>query len=526
MQARLHPSQIDTLPQSVRRPAFDRRALRTGIVHLGLGAFARAHLAAVNDDALDAGAALDWGLHGVSLRHADVRGALVPQQGLYSLGLRDAAGVQTRIIGSVVSCAVAPEDPQAVVGAIAHDDTRVVGLTVTEKGYCHDPVTRALNFDHPDIAHDLAQAIEPRSAIGFCVRGLQVRRDHDGRPLTLLSLDNLPANGDTLRGLVLAFAERVDASLARWIERECTFPNSMVDRIVPRTTEADLANTAQALGVDDRAAVVAEPFLAWAVEDRFAAGRPDWSVGGAQFVERAEPFEKLKLRMLNGAHSAIAYLGVLAGWATVDAAMAQPALARFVDTLLRDEVAPTLRASLAGFDLDAYRAQLLLRFANPALAHRTLQIAMDGSQKLPQRWLGTVRDRLAAGAPIDRLALALAAWCMHLRGHDAAGRCFTLDDPLAAELAALHARAMSLPTPRERAAEFTRFAPVFGDLADEPRLVDALARALDGLQTRGVVAALERCAHACDSLTPTLSPGYGGEGAVPLPLPPGGRGLG
>jgi fructuronate reductase len=476
---RLHPSRLDALPPSVRRPAFDRRALRTGIVHLGLGAFARAHLAAVNDDALDAGAAAEWGIHGVSLRHADVRDALLPQQGLYSLGLRDAAGTQTRIVGSVVSCAVAPEDPQAVVSAIAHADTRIVSLTVTEKGYCHDPATRALNFAHPDIAHDLADALAPRSAIGLLVRGLQARR----HPLTLLSLDNLPANGDTLRGLVLAFAERVDAGLARWIERESTFPNSMVDRIVPRATAADLADAAEALGVEDRAAVVAEPFLAWAVEDRFAAGRPDWSVGGARFVDHAEPFEKLKLRMLNGAHSAIAYLGMLAGWATVDAAMAQPALVRFVDALLR--------AALAGFDLEAYRAQLLRRFANPALAHRTLQIAMDGSQKVPQRWLGTVRERLTAGAPIEHLALALAAWVMYLRGHDEAGRALPLDDPRCETLQALHARAMLTPTLRERAAEVTRFAPVFGDLADEPRLVEALARALESLHGAGVRATLE-----------------------------------
>jgi fructuronate reductase len=490
---RLHPSRLDALPAGVRRPAFDRRALRTGIVHLGLGAFARAHLAAVNDDALDAGAAAEWGIHGVSLRHADVRDALLPQQGLYSLGLRDAAGVRTRIVGSVVTCAVAPEDPQAVVGAIAHADTRIASLTVTEKGYCHDPATRALNLTHSDIAHDLADALTPRSAIGLLVRGLQARRAEGGRPLTLLSLDNLPANGDTLRGLVLALAQRIDAGLARWIELECTFPNSMVDRIVPRTTAADLAAAAEALGVEDHAAVVAEPFLAWAVEDRFAAGRPDWSAGGAQFVERAEPFEQLKLRMLNGAHSAIAYLGVQAGWATVDAAMAQPALARFIDALLRDEVAPTLAHELRGFDLDAYRVQLLQRFANPALAHRTLQIAMDGSQKIPPRWLGTVRERLAPGAPIERLALALAAWCAHLGGHDEAGRPHTIDDPLAAELSAWQARAMAAPTPRERAAAVTRFAPVFGNLADEQRLVAALAAALEALREIGVRGALERC---------------------------------
>ena len=355
---------LSALPAAVRRPAFDRAALAPSIVHLGLGAFARAHLAAVNDDAGDA----PWGIHGVSLRHADVRDALAPQQGLYSLTLRDAAGSRTQVVGSVLDCSVAPEDPAALVARIADARTRIVSLTVTEKGYCHDPATRALNFAHPDIAHDLAHPHAPRSAIGFIVRGLAARA---ARPLALLSLDNLPSNGDTLRGLVLAFAERVEPALARSIERDCSFPNSMVDRIVPRSTEADRAAVRDALGgVEDHAAVVAEPFLAWAVEDRFVAGRPDWTAGGAAFVERAEPFEKLKLRLLNGAHSTIAYLSLLAGWDTVDAAMAQPALVRFVDSMLQHEVAPTVAAELPGFDLDGYRAQLLQRFANPGLAHR------------------------------------------------------------------------------------------------------------------------------------------------------------
>jgi fructuronate reductase len=494
---RLHPKGLGALPRAVRRPAFVREALAPGIVHLGLGAFARAHLAAVNDDALEAGAAAEaatWGIAGVSLRHADVRDALVPQGGLYSLALRDAAGARLRVIGSVRDVLVAPQNPGAVLDAIADARTRIVSLTVTEKGYCHDPATRALRFDHPDIAHDLAHPDAPRSAIGTIVHGLARRRSEGELPITLLSLDNLPSNGQTLHGLVQAFADRVSTGLARWIERECTFPNSMVDRIVPRTTAADLDAARAVLGFEDAAAVVAEPFLAWAVEDRFAAGRPDWRAGGARFVERAEPYEKLKLRLLNGAHSAMAYLGVQAGWATVDAAMGAPALARFVAALMRDEIAPTVAHELPGFDIDGYCAELLQRFANPALGHKTLQIAMDGSQKLPQRWLNTLRDRLAQGAPIERLALALAAWVMHLGGADEAGRVHAIDDPLAAELAALHARAMARAGWPERAAEITRFAPVFGDLADEPHLVQALARALAALQAEGAAAALERLA--------------------------------
>jgi fructuronate reductase len=511
---RLHPSTLVGVPPSVRRPAFKRETLRAGIVHLGLGAFARAHLAAINDDAIEAGSDDRWSIIGFSLRSPDVRDALAPQRGLYSLTLRDGASSTTRVVGSVLDVCVAPQDPGALLDAIAAPETRIASLTVTEKGYCHDPATRKLRLDHPDIARDLAHPDAPKSVIGLLVHGLARRRADCGLPLTLMSLDNLPANGDTLRGLVIAFAERMSAhgrsealapgarsaqgrhgstGLAHWIERECTFPNSMVDRIVPRTTAADLAAARDALGgFDDAGAVVAEPFFSLAVEDRFAAGRPDWHVAGAHFVPHAEPFERMKLRLLNGAHSAIAYLGVQAGWATVDAALAQPALVRFVDTLLRDEVAPTVAPTLPGFDLDAYRAQLLRRFANPALGHRTLQIAMDGSQKLPQRWLNTVRDRLAAGAPIDRLALALAAWVMHLRGRDEAGRPFTIDDPLAGELAALRARTMARATARERAAEITRFAPVFGDLADEPRLIAPLAHALEALQAQGVPATLAR----------------------------------
>jgi fructuronate reductase len=493
---RLHPNLLGDLPRSVRRPAFRRDELRRGIVHLGIGAFARAHLLACNDDALEAGAALDWGVTGVSLRHADVRETLAPQHGLYTLSLRDASGSATRVIGSLLEVLVAPESPPAVLERIAHADTRIVSLTVTEKGYCHDPATRALRFEHPDIAHDLVHAeapdIAPRSALGFIVHGLARRRTRGLPGVTLLSLDNLPANGDTLRSLVLAFAERVDADLAHWMAAECSFPNSMVDRIVPRATDADRVAVAQVLGCDDAGAVVAEPYLAWAVEGRFVAGRPDWSAGGARFVENAQPWERLKLRMLNGAHSTIAYCGVLAGWPTVDAAMAQPALARFVAALMREEIAPTLAASLPGIDLDRYGAELRARFANPALAHRTAQIAMDGSQKLPQRLLSTVRERLAAGQPVARLALAVAAWLHHLRGLDEAGRPFTIDDPLAPQLAALQREATAHDGNRARAAAYSAFTPVFGELGAQPAWIDALALALGSLRERGVVASLER----------------------------------
>lgn len=491
---RLHPQHLATLPTEVTRPTYDRQRLQNGIVHLGLGAFMRAHLAAATEAALAAGD-LRWGIVGVSLRQPDTRDALEPQDGLYTLAIRDAdAQGQPRqrlqVIGAVRSLLVAPENPQAVLDAIAAPDTRIVSLTVTEKGYCHDPATGALRLDHPDIAHDLAHPTAPRSAIGMLVVGLQLRHARGHGPLTLMSLDNLPANGRVLRGAVLRFAEAVDPALARRITAECRFPCSMVDRIVPRTTDTDRAAVSEALGCEDRWPVLGEPFFDWAVEDHFAADRPDWTLGGARFVEDAEPFERLKLRMVNGTHSSIAYLGAMAGWQTVDKAINQAPLREHIEALMRDEIEPTL-AELPGLDLPAYRANLLARYANPALAHRTQQIAMDGSQKLPQRLLGTVRDRLAAGLPVPRMALGVAAWMHYLRGVDELGQPYPIDDPHAAELTALYQRSLGHGASIEAVQTMLSYAPVFGDLAGNAPLAAALLGALQSLQTRGVRATLE-----------------------------------
>jgi fructuronate reductase len=491
---RLHPDALPRLPADVARPRYERHALQAGIVHLGVGAFHRAHIAVVNEAALHASGDLRWGTVGVSLRAADTRDALRPQAGLYTLALRDAAGdgsprEMLQVVGNLLDVLVAPEDPQAVLERIAHPDTRIVSLTITEKGYHHDPATGALRLDAPDIVHDIAHPEAPRTMPGFVVHALALRRSRGLAPLTVLSCDNLPANGDTTRGIVLAFARAVDAGLGEWIGTHCTFPNSMVDRIVPRTTDADRERIAARLGVEDAWPVIGEPFLEWVVEDRFANGRPDWTAGGARFVDHAQPYEKLKLRMVNGAHSALAYLGAMAGLRTVDQAMAEPALRGFIDALMREEIAPTLPA-MAGLDLDAYRARLLQRFSNPALQHQTKQIAMDGSQKLPQRLLGTVRDRLAAGQPIDRLALAVGGWVYYLRGVDETGATHDIQDPLAPALAQRLAQADAASSVQDRVAFFTGFAPVFGELGGEPRFVAAVAHHLHALETRGVLATL------------------------------------
>jgi len=428
---RLSPATLSGLPAGIRRPAYDRSRLTPGIVHLGLGAFARGHLAEYTEDALEIrfGA---WGIVGASLQRPDQRDRLKPQEGLYTLLKRAPAGPELRIIGSVLDVLVAPESPAALVARLAAPETRIVSLTVTEKGYCHDPATGRLKADHPDIVHDLANPATPRSAVGMLVAGLKARRDAGLGPFTALCCDNLPSNGHVLRRLVRDFAALVDDKLAAWIEANGAFPATMVDRIVPATTDADIAEVASLIGVEDAAPVIGEPFRQWAIEDVFADGRPEWDRVGAQMVSEVGPFEFMKLRMLNGAHSSLAYLGYLSGHETVAEASSDPVLARFLAGLWA-EIMPTVPAP-QGVVLGDYAKALLARFQNPAIRHRTWQIAMDGSQKLPQRLLGTIRERLKAGAPIDHLALGVAAWMRYVTGTDEKGAAIDVRDPLVAEL--------------------------------------------------------------------------------------------
>lgn len=434
MMKRLAPSTLSDLPSSVSVPAYDRAATRIGIVHLGIGAFHRAHQAVMTEAVLAAGDPA-WGIAGVSLRSPETRDALGPQDGLYTVAMRDGTGDRFAVIGAVRRLLVAPEDPEAVLALMAAPDTRIVSLTITEKGYCHRPATGELDESHPDILHDLANPQRPRSAIGFLVEALARRRRAGLAPFTVLSCDNLPANGEVTARVVTRFAALRDPDLAAYVTAHVAFPCSMVDRIVPGTTDADRALVAGALGLEDAWPVMTEPFRQWVIEDRFPAGRPDWAAAGATFVADVAPFEHMKLRLLNGSHSTLAYLGALAGHETVADAMAAPGFAALLDGMMREEVSPTL-PPLNGFDLPAYRAGLLARFRNPALRHRTAQIAMDGSQKLPQRLLGTIRDRLDAGAPFERLALGVAGWMVYATGRDEAGRPIELRDPLADRLAA------------------------------------------------------------------------------------------
>jgi len=479
---KLSAATLERVPPAVARPAYAIDALRTGIVHLGIGAFHRAHQAIYTDDAI-ASAGGAWGICGVSLRSPDVRDRLMPQDGLYTAIEKSPAGVNRRIVGSVRDVLFLPAAQSDVLDWIIAPETKIVSLTVTEKGYCHSPATGRLDADHPDIVHDLANPAQPRSVAGLLVAALDARRRAHGTPLTIVCCDNLTQNGAFVAGIVVAFASLRDAELADWIGREIAFPSTMVDRIVPATTAADIADNDAALGVADAACVVHEPFAQWVIEERFANGRPAWEAGGALFVDHVDAYEAMKLRLLNASHSAFAYLGFLAGHEFIYEVAAQPEFVAFMQRFTADEVTPAL-VPPHGVDIAAYRETLVRRFANPALPHRTQQVAMDGSQKLPQRILATIRDNLAANRPIDLSALAVAGWMRYAYGEDERGARIDIADPLRDEFAALASRHRG--DPDGFAAGLLGLRAVFDeDLHNEPRFAIPVTRWLRRLFAEG-----------------------------------------
>ena len=410
---RLSAAKAALLPDHVLKPAYDRQDQKSGIVHFGIGAFHRAHQAVYTDDAMAAGDR-DWGITGVSLRSSDVRDQMVPQNGLFTVAERSGAGTSLRLIGAVQNVLVASESHDAIVASLAAPETQIVTLTITEKGYV--PTT--------------SKSVAP-SIYDFLAQGLARRRAAKLPGLTLISCDNLADNGARLAELLGAHLSTSDPALARWVETECACPSTMVDRIVPATTAADRQNLEVALSMRDEAAVQTEPFRQWVIEDRFAGPRPRWEIGGAQLVANVRPYEIAKLRMLNGAHSALAYLGLERGHVFVHQAMADPELTPLIDQLMRREAAPSVE-SAPNHDLMGYADELVARFANPALEHRLIQIAMDGSQKIQQRWLQTLAWHQQRGSECPSILSALAAWIRHVSGRD-----HNVNDPMASKFEAI-----------------------------------------------------------------------------------------
>ena len=423
---RLAPETLARLSKGVQLPAYDRNAQRSGIVHFGIGAFHRAHQAAYTDDAMAAGDR-DWAIVGVSLRSPAVRNQVAPQAGLYSIIERIAKGESVRIAGAIRDVLVGRIHPTSIIGAVASPDTRILSFTVTEKGY-HRTLNGGLDLNDPAIGADLMGDATPQTIYGFIRAGLAQRRAAGLPGLTLVSCDNLASNGVVLYQCLHTFLEAVDKPLAAWFAGECACPSTMVDRIVPATTEADLAGLAERLGVRDEAAVVTEPFRQWVIEDQFVTPRPRWENAGAQLVSDVHTYELAKLRLLNGAHSALAYLGLMAGHRFVHEAIADPEIRPIVKRLMRVEASATLRKMLR-FHADAYCDRLIARFENPRLPHSLVQIAMDGSQKIPQRWLAVLTDSAASGRSCPAILNALSSWVLYVRGDR-----FAVSDPLATKL--------------------------------------------------------------------------------------------
>ncbi|WP_299360411.1 mannitol dehydrogenase family protein [uncultured Paracoccus sp.] len=461
-----------------------------GIVHLGLGAFFRAHGALYLAEAMQLSGTDAWGVTGVSLQSPGTRDRLQPQGWAYTAVELGPDGERAQLVTVLRDVLVAPEDPQAVLEAMAAPTTRIVSLTITEKGYHHAPATGRLNRDDPDIRHDMDNLL-PKTAPGFLVRSMQIRRDRGLDPFTVLCCDNLPRNGAVVRGVVLELAGLIDPRLADWIDRNGAFPATMVDRIVPATTDADLDRLATATGIRDEAAVFHEPFRQWVVEDRFCAGRPPLDRVGVQMVGDVSPYEHMKLRMLNGTHSALAYLGYLAGHETIADTMADPVFVAYVRRLWGDEIIPALTPP-PGEDLTVYADALAHRYANPAIRHRLWQIAMDGSQKLPQRILSTIAENRAAGRPTAGLSMVVAGWMQYVSGTDLQGRPIDVRDPLAARLAESWRNGDPAATVREFLALSEVFPP---ELRHDAAFAAELTVSLAGLLRDGARASVARLGH-------------------------------
>ncbi|BBT91526.1 fructuronate reductase [Enterobacter cloacae] len=470
-----------SLPARVQQPRYDRQQLRSRIVHFGFGAFHRAHQALLTNRVLNEKGG-DWGICEISLFSGDVlMSQLRAQDHLFTVLEKGAEGNQAIVVGAVHECLNAKLDSlAAIIEKFCEPQVAIVSLTITEKGYCIDPATGKLDMHNTRILHDLENPTEPHSAPGILVEALHRRRERGLPPFTVLSCDNIPDNGHVVKNAVLGMAQKRSAELAGWIDAHVSFPGTMVDRIVPAATETSLAEITQELGVEDPCAISCEPFIQWVVEDNFVAGRPEWEAAGVQMVKDVLPWEQMKLRMLNGSHSFLAYLGYLAGYAHINECMEDASFREAARRVMLNEQAPTLR--ITDVDLTAYADSLIDRFANPALQHRTWQIAMDGSQKLPQRMLDGIRVHLERKSAWPLLALGVAGWIRYVSGTDERGDAIDVRDPLSDKIQSL----VKASSEVERVNALLTLSEVFGqDLPHNSVFVDAVNEAYQRLTRDG-----------------------------------------
>jgi mannitol 2-dehydrogenase len=468
-------------------PAYDRRRVTPGVVHFGVGGFHRAHQAMYHDRLMNQGTALDWGICGVGVMAADrmMQQVLDAQDGLYTLVLKHSDGTwEPRVIGSIVEYLFAPDDPEAVIEKMAAPSTRIVSLTITEGGYNISDVTGEFDVTNPDVIADLEPDAVPRTVFGLITEALRRRRQRSVTPFTVMSCDNLQGNGYLAKQVFTAFARLRDPGLGDWVEREARFPSSMVDRITPVTTDDDRAEVRERFGIQDRWPVVCEPYTQWVLQDAFTAGRPPYEQAGVQVVDQVEPYELMKLRLLNGSHQAMCYFAYLAGYRLVHEAAQDPLFQAFLLGYMDKEATPTL-APVPGVDLDGYKYTLIERFSNPQVRDTIARLCAESSDRIPKWLLPVVRQQLAAGGEIRRSAAVVASWARYAEGVDEQGEPIEVVDRLRDSLMPLARRQ------REDPDAFIANRDIFGDLADNKPFVVAYRSALASLHQRGARATLE-----------------------------------
>ena len=484
----LSAATLGDLDPAVRVPAYDRSTLSIGIVHFGVGGFHRAHQAMYGDRLMNQGEDLDWAICGVGVMPSDMgmRDALDAQDGLYTLVIKHADGtLEPRVIGSIIRYLYAPDDTEAVLAVLADVSTRIVSLTVTEGGYNVDPVTGQFDTGNAVVVADAAGDQPPATVFGLVVEALRRRRTAGVPPFTVMSCDNIPGNGDLAKAMFAAYAEMIDAELAEWVRSSVAFPNSMVDRITPVTTPEDKEMLAEQFGVVDAWPVVCESFTQWVLQEEFPTGRPAWEDAGVQLVDDVEPYELMKLRLLNASHQAMAYIGHLSGHRFAHEAATDPAIVEFLSGYMDDEGGPTL-PEVPGVDLDAYKRSLIERFANPQVRDTIARLCAESSDRIPKWLLPVVRENLASGGEIVRSAAVVASWARYDEGLDEQGEPIVVVDRLRDELLAIAALQKDNPL------AFIENTALFGDLAQNELFAEAYLLALSSFHEQGAHRTVEQ----------------------------------
>lgn len=480
---------LSLLPGHVIKPTYDRAASSAGILHFGVGGFHRAHQAIYTEMLLNQGKAQTWRICGAGVREADrgMRDALAAQDYLYTLyELGDSDDTEIQVVGVINNFLVAQDDRTTLLATLASPDIRIVSLTVTEGGYYTDDSTGQFKSDHPEILHDLENPSAPGTVFGLITEALARRRDAGIAPFTVMSCDNVPHNGDVVRKALLCFAALRDSDLHDWISEQVTFPNAMVDRITPMTSNAHKQQLTDETGIEDAWPVVAEPFLQWVVEDKFCNGRPEWETVGVQFTADVTPYEEMKIGLLNGSHLAMTYLGTLLGYEFAHETMEDDLLRTYVRQYMDLDVTPLL-ADVPGINLTDYKDTLIERFSNRAICDQLTRICSDGAAKFPKFVLTTLRGQIKAGVSLDRTALIIAAWAHYLSGVDEHGKPYPIIDP---QLPVLK---LAVADQKQLISNVLALEDVFGtDIPQSAAFVEAFTRQLQRLQTQGVHATLKQ----------------------------------